>query len=34
VKLENGEEIKGDYVIINSDFANAMTKLVDKKIQE
>ncbi len=31
VKLENGEEIKGDYVIINSDFANAMTKLVDKK---
>jgi phytoene desaturase len=28
LRLENGEEIVADYVIINADFASAMTKLV------
>ncbi|HPO64183.1 MAG TPA: phytoene desaturase family protein [Candidatus Kapabacteria bacterium] len=31
IKLENGDEIYADYVIINSDFAQSMTKLVDEK---
>jgi phytoene desaturase len=29
VKLENGEEIRGDEVIINADFAHAMSTLVE-----
>ncbi len=31
VVLENGEWVSADYVIINADFAHAMTHLVDKK---
>jgi phytoene desaturase len=30
VRLESGEEVAGDYVVINADFAHAMTKLVDR----
>jgi phytoene desaturase len=30
VRLESGEEVNGDYVVINADFAHAMTELVDR----
>jgi phytoene desaturase len=31
VQLENGKVEKSDYVVINADFAHAMTRLVDEK---
>jgi phytoene desaturase len=31
IKLTNGKEIKGDHVIINADFAHAMTNIVSKE---
>lgn len=30
IKLESGEDVTGDYVVINADFAHAMTRLVDR----
>ena len=30
VKLENGDTVKGDYVVINADFGHAMNQLVKK----
>ncbi|WP_297596255.1 NAD(P)/FAD-dependent oxidoreductase [uncultured Cetobacterium sp.] len=33
IKLENGEVHKGDYVVVNADFATAMSKLVPKNIR-
>ncbi len=32
--MENGEKKYGDYIVINADFANAMTKLVDEKFRK
>jgi phytoene desaturase len=31
LKLESGEVVRGDYVIVNADFAHAMTHLVDSR---
>ncbi len=31
IRLESGEEVMADYVVVNADFAHAMTQLVDKK---
>lgn len=33
VKLENGQEIRADYVIMNADFGFGMTKLVDEQVR-
>lgn len=32
IKLENGEEVRGDNVIINADFGHAMTHLIKKDL--